>query len=823
MLIEAYMAVDDNTHDVNGFLYEITCDSGFSLTEYVSLEAEALPDWLSPDGNNHAFSDLLTLVPPGECHVVATPMQDETTPSEVCEPVEQDVTIEPESTTEIVLISQCEGQAAGALDVVAGLNTPPVLVDLDINPSKFIIQCEWVTITAEAVDPDGDVVIYSWEVTLFPGGAAGDYTIIEDGASAEFQADTPGYYEITVTVADASGGSSSLTFPIHVSGDQDIEHCYDPRCCETADGFQLLSEDECAETGGAIAPAEMCEAYVCCESLVVAEPEPFTTYELVLADECDPDLVVDAALCEEPEGCCRLPDGSYADLTEDECKELGGQESDERLCEDVCCETRTADGSVDFLAVPLGECRGLGGVLADAALCEETCCRLREGGFATLPVSECNEFVGVPVDADFCGEETVRIEGVTLDPDAECPPSPYMVIASSAAHELAVYDLATLLPLPTSPFSTCSDPSRILMLPNTDVVASCRGDGRINRHTRDGVLQWSTALPGCTSGARGVTFSPEGRLFAGCSSPGMVHELDLATGSIINSVDPGNTIYGISSDWDGLYICASWDSQVRKINLDAGGATDLTLDWQVNQPCYGISGDGTGGVWISQGSSLSRLDTNTGALLTTVPMGNPGYGTIVGPDGVVSVGLTTTNAVFRYDPLAATGATLAAPAGNTWSHGVTVDSAGNTYAICRSSNSVVKFEGALPPVSFGGGILNLPYNYGGDQAGINYTCVNSTTSIETLAPIDSGSATSSWLEAEWSATVPPDTSVLIEYRIDGGAWQLLANLSLTPGLTTTPIPGPNTGQVFEFRTTLAMSPAAATPPSIDWLTVTYSP
>jgi hypothetical protein len=303
----------------------------------------------------------------------------------------------------------------------------------------------------------------------------------------------------------------------------------------------------------------------------------------------------------------------------------------------------------------------------------------------------------------------------------------------------------------------------------------------------------------------------------------MVHELDLTTGAILSSVDPGHSIYGISSDWDGLYICDAWGSSVLKIALDAGDPSDLTLDWDVSQSCYGISGDGVGGVWVSNSSNLTRLDTTTGALLTTQAMGNSGYGTIVGPDGIVSVGLTTTNSVYRYDPLSGTGTTHALPAGNTWSHGVTVDSDGNTYAINRTSNSVVKFEGALPPVSFGGGILSQPYNYGGDQAGINFSCVNSTTSIDVLAPVDAGSPTATWLTANWGATMPADTSIIIEYRIDAGPWTQLANLALTPGLTTAPIVAPNTGQVFEFQTTLAMNPSAVAPPSVDWLTISYTP
>ncbi|MFT6399319.1 MAG: streptogramin lyase [Bradymonadia bacterium] len=824
MLIEAYMAIS-NTHDVNGFLYEITCDSGFELTEYISLEDEAMPAWISPDGTNHAFSDLLTLVPPGDCHVVATPMQDPDTPSEVCAPSEADVTIEPESTTEIVLISQCEGVAAGALDVIAGLNTPPTIVDIDIEPSKFIIQCEWVTITIDAIDPDGDEVTYTWEVTLTPAGAASEYQLDADGNSADFSADTPGYYEITVTAADESGAGTSLTFPIHVSGNDDIEHCFDPICCETPDGYQTLQEEECAATGGAIAPVELCSADVCCEIRVDAEPEPFITYQTVSVADCDPAAVVAPDRCDEPVGCCRLPDGTFTDDDEETCKDQGGQVADERLCEELCCAVPDADGTVTVATTTLGECRTLGGAPTADDECQETCCRLRGGGFANLPIAECDGVMGFPVEAEFCREQTARVEGLSLDPDAECPPSPYMVIASSAANQLAVYDLDTLAPLGTSPFDTCTNPSRILMLPNTDVVAACRGTGdvRVNRHTRDGLQLWSTTLPDCTSGARGVTYSPEGRLFASCSTDnGNIYELDPASGTIINTVDLGFGIYGLSSDWDGVYACNRYSSQVTKLTVGTGNPDDMTIDWQVSAACYGISGDGQGGIWISQGANLVHLDTATGAQLLSVPMPSSGGGTIVGPDGVVSVGMYSGNAVFRYNPLTATSVTEPMPAGHSGPHGVTVDSAGNSYGICLASHTVIKLEDGQPPVPFSGSVLSSPYNYGGDQAGINFGCVNSTSSTTILPAVDSGDAGTNWLTAEWSATQPANTSIIIEYRIDGGPWQFLANLAVTPSLTTAPIAGPNTGQVFEFQATLSMAPTATAPPSIDWLTVSFS-
>lgn len=70
----------------------------------------------------------------------------------------------------------------------------------------------------------------------------------------------------------------------------------------------------------------------------------------------------------------------------------------------------------------------------------------------------------------------------------------------------------------------------------------------------------------------------------------------------------------------------------------AGDPSDFTLDGQVNQPWDGISGVG---VCVSAGHTLRRLDTNTGTVLTSHLMENTGEGTIVGPQGVVSVGLTT--------------------------------------------------------------------------------------------------------------------------------------------------------------------------------------
>ncbi|WP_437573808.1 PKD domain-containing protein [Sorangium sp. So ce887] len=214
--IQAALTVGGARHDVTGVHYKVVNASSpcsdTAIAETTSpLEEEALPGGALPPGaGTHAGADGLFVVPPGDYRVCATPMGG-AGPSLECGPTEGIATVISEATTELFLVSQCLGASNGGLDTVVALNDPPAFQDLDIAPSKFITQCETATITAFAEDPDGDAISYAWEL------AAGAGSITGDGNAATFTPDGPGDVTVRVRATDALGGSSSLTFPIHVS------------------------------------------------------------------------------------------------------------------------------------------------------------------------------------------------------------------------------------------------------------------------------------------------------------------------------------------------------------------------------------------------------------------------------------------------------------------------------------------------------------------------------------------------------------------------------------------------------------------------------
>jgi hypothetical protein len=165
----------------------------------------------------HPVADTFFALPVGSYHICVTPLShvDPITPSQICRPTEGAATVIAELTTEIFLVSQCAGAPAGGLDVVASLNRPPLITDLNVLPSKLVLHDHDVEIAVTATDPDNDFSL-SFSFTQVDGPEMA--TITPHGSSATFRASAGGTYQIRVVVTDGKGGQAALTFPIHVAG-----------------------------------------------------------------------------------------------------------------------------------------------------------------------------------------------------------------------------------------------------------------------------------------------------------------------------------------------------------------------------------------------------------------------------------------------------------------------------------------------------------------------------------------------------------------------------------------------------------------------------
>jgi PKD repeat protein len=89
---------------------------------------------------------------------------------------------------------------------VEAANEPPT-VDVSANATT-VDAGESVTFTADAADPDGEVVAYEWRV---------DGTVVREGPSLARTFDGPGDHEVSVTVTDGDGATATADVVITVA------------------------------------------------------------------------------------------------------------------------------------------------------------------------------------------------------------------------------------------------------------------------------------------------------------------------------------------------------------------------------------------------------------------------------------------------------------------------------------------------------------------------------------------------------------------------------------------------------------------------------
>jgi len=221
--------------DVDGFKFTVDavdCDSGADLGDEPISAMEGLESLYLPGGisvfeqapydadSKHIFADHYFLLDEGCWDVTAQPLAGEAY-SAVCDPAhKKGVQVNDGTTSEILLISQCEGASRGGLDVIGSLNRPPEITSVEFKNSKFLSSCEPTEDSANqvcvtAIDPDGDPMEFVWDeidVADGPGylgaiRAAGTQTVNDDGSvtmCADLTTGPIGDYGFNATIYDTA-------------------------------------------------------------------------------------------------------------------------------------------------------------------------------------------------------------------------------------------------------------------------------------------------------------------------------------------------------------------------------------------------------------------------------------------------------------------------------------------------------------------------------------------------------------------------------------------------------------------------------------------
>ena len=178
MALSAQVGTDSEVTGMSFGIERVACDEGETVEPFrydhsgrledLTFPADLVPDQPYHDDSEHMFADHYVVLPAGCYTVKATPMF-EGQPSSVCsEATATGVRVQDGRTTEVTLISQCEGAERGGLDTAATLNRPPTIEAVVYEPSKFVALCQASEICVTASDPDNDPLEFEFSRTGGP-------------------------------------------------------------------------------------------------------------------------------------------------------------------------------------------------------------------------------------------------------------------------------------------------------------------------------------------------------------------------------------------------------------------------------------------------------------------------------------------------------------------------------------------------------------------------------------------------------------------------------------------------------------------------------
>lgn len=216
--LRAAIELGASTHDVTAVRFDVvaaegSCDDAPLSTHTAALEAELAPAALNgAEAEQHHFASSLFTLLPGAYRVCATPLTSESAPSAVCGAASDLAQVSAEQSSQLTLVSQCQADASGGLDVAVTLNNPPQIQAVTVTDSTYITVCESAELVVAASDPDADALEYAWSVVSGPAPGS----LRSNGAAATFSGPA-GDYVLSVTATDTHAAHASFLVTIHVS------------------------------------------------------------------------------------------------------------------------------------------------------------------------------------------------------------------------------------------------------------------------------------------------------------------------------------------------------------------------------------------------------------------------------------------------------------------------------------------------------------------------------------------------------------------------------------------------------------------------------
>jgi hypothetical protein len=191
-----------------------SCDGKEHQSIEAALHEMRLPGGFEETGvpldeqSTHRFADAFIVLAAGCYNVESMPLNAHGAPSTQCFPAHaKEIEVVDGKTTEVWLVSQCDGADVGALDTTTVTNHPPTLKSVSYNPSKFIAAGSSVILSVTAEDPDGDPLEFEWTQV---GGPDCDLSVLrlddDDGnertEQVKITANMSGRYEFKVSIYD---------------------------------------------------------------------------------------------------------------------------------------------------------------------------------------------------------------------------------------------------------------------------------------------------------------------------------------------------------------------------------------------------------------------------------------------------------------------------------------------------------------------------------------------------------------------------------------------------------------------------------------------